>query len=126
MNRVHLCLTSILAATALLLGGCFGGGAKNTRPDPKYSNTLHSRFYRAWVQPTALSAPAGRISVPVDVQIDESGRVASFKIAKRSGYPALDESIMAVAQRVTQVPPPPATSRRGLFKLRIFFDLDVR
>jgi TonB family protein len=127
MNRHHARLTTLCLAAMLLFSGCFGGGgSRNARPDPKYSNDLHNRFYRAWVQPRAITAPPGRISVPVDVRIDESGRVASFKIAKRSGYAALDESIMAIPQRVTQVPPPPATTRRGMFRLRIFFDLDVR
>ena len=112
--------------TLVLLAGCFGGSGARATPDSRYSNKLHSRFYRAWVQPSSVAAPPGKISVPVDVQIDQSGRVARFRIAKSSGYPAFDQSVMAVSQKVTQVDPPPATTRRGLFKLRIFFDLDVR
>ncbi|CAN5267519.1 hypothetical protein BH20VER2_BH20VER2_14620 [soil metagenome] len=127
MNRAALPLRLIACSVALvLLAGCFGGSRTRVGPDSRYSNMLHGRFYRAWVQPKAITAPPGKISVPVDVQIDQSGRVTRFRIAKSSGYPAIDESIMAVSRKVTQVDAPPATTRRGLFRLRIFFDLDVR
>jgi len=126
MNRAPLRLLAC-AVVVLLLAGCFGGSRTRVGPpDSAYSHKLHGRFYRAWVQPKAITAPPGKISVPVDVQIDQSGRVTQFRIAKSSGYPAIDESIMAVSRKVTQVDAPPATTPRGLFKLRIFFDLDVR
>ena len=110
---------------ALLLAGCAGndrGGS--ARGAGSYSHTLHTRFYEAWRQPDAIRRTARRkISVPVDVLIDERGRVVEFTPARRSGYPALDASIAAIGKRVKKVPAPPGN---GPFKLRIYFVLDVR
>ena len=120
-------LVLVLMMSALF-AGCFGGaGSRGALPvDSRYSNILHSRFYRAWEQPAVLDAPRGKISVPVDVQIDARGRVSDFKLVQPSGYPELDASIRAVARRVRQVEPPPSVAGAKLFQLRIYFDLDVK
>ena len=126
-NRKAAELMLVLMVSALF-AGCFGGaGSRGAAPvDSRYSNMLHSRFYRAWEQPAVLDAPRGKISVPVDVQIDARGRVSGFKIAQPSGYPELDASIRAVAKKVREVEPPPSVAGAKLFQLRIFFDLDVK
>ncbi len=112
---------------ALLFTSCSGRVEKRSAsaaPSGRYSHTLHSRFYEAWVQPKIVGAPRGKVSVPVDVRIDPRGRVLSFTPAKLSGYQRVDQSIAAVGRRVRKVAPPPITS--GEYKLRIYFDLDVR
>ena len=130
MTGAVACFThAFVLASALLFAGCFGGGGKRggaAAVDPGYSNMLHGRFYRAWEQPAVLNAPRGKISVPVDVQIDSAGRVSAFKITEPSGYPELDASIRAAGKRVRQVEPPPSGAANGAFKLRIYFDLDVK
>ena len=125
LRRVALVLA---LGVATLFVGCFGGGSsRGPAPvDSRYSNLLHSRFYRAWEQPAVLNAPRGKISVPVDVQIDARGRVSGFTIAQPSGYPELDASIRAVARKVRKVEPPPSAEGSKVFQLRIFFDLDVK
>ena len=115
----------LLVAAALCLTSCSGGAGNRSispRESARYSHQLHSRFYEAWIQPAQVGAPPGRISVPVNVRIDENGLVLSFTLAKRSGYPRIDESVRAVGERVRKGPPPP---HRGEFKLRVYFDLDV-
>lgn len=87
---------------------------------------LHSRFYEAWVQPASVGAASGKVSVPVDVVVDHDGRVLQFNIVRPSGYPRIDASIRAVRTRVRRVAPPPSTTARDLFRLRIFFELDVK
>ena len=112
---------------ALLFTSCSGAGEKRlgtAATSGRYSHTLHSRFYEAWVQPKIVGAPRGKVSVPVDVRIDPRGRVLSFTPAELSGYQRVDQSIAAVGRRVRKVAPPPITS--GEYKLRIYFDLDVR
>lgn len=119
------CMPTILVG--LLLASCGGSGDKRSSASAasgRYSHTLHSRFYEAWIQPKIVGAPRGKISVPVDVRIDPQGRVLSFNPAKLSGYPRIDRSVAAVGKRVRKVTPPPITS--GEYKLRIYFDLDVK
>ena len=125
--RLSCCARVFVFASVLLFAGCFGGGSKRSGApavDPRYSNMLHGRFYRAWEQPAVLDAPRGKISVPADVQIDSGGRVSAFKIVKPSGYPELDASIRAAGNQVREVDPPPSGAAN--FKLRIYFDLDVK
>ncbi len=118
-------MTAVLVA--LLFTSCSGGVEKRSAsaaPSGRYSHTLHSRFYEAWVQPKIVGAPRGKVSVPVDVRIDPRGRVLSFTPAKLSGYQRVDESIAAVGRGVRKVAPPPITS--GEYRLRVYFDLDVK
>ena len=129
MNRRVIRLTILQTAIALFLAGCIGGGDKKTAVainDSRYTHALHSRFYAAWEQPDSVAAPRGKISVPADVEIDRSGRVLRFKIAKSSGYRAIDDSIRAAGKRVRQVDPPPIPAETTRLKLRVNFDLDVR
>ena len=111
-------------AAALVFSSCSGGANRSSSPPGRYSHTLHSRFYEAWVQPEMVGAPRGKVSVPVDVRIAPTGRVLSFRLVRSSGYPRIDASIRAVGRRVRKVAPPPLTS--GEYKLRINFDLDVK
>lgn len=112
--------TAALLALALILSGCASG--RSTDPSA-YSNRMHSRFYKAWVQPATVTARRGKISVPVDVEIDPRGRVVGFEIKKSSGDPAVDSSIAAVGQRIKNVAAPPGKTN---FSLRVFFELNVR
>lgn len=74
------------------------------------------------MQPPAVGAPHGKLSVPVDVRIDPNGNVKEFKLARSSGYPRVDRSIRAIHERVRKVEPPPS----GELHLRIYFELDVK
>ena len=117
------------ALAILLLTGCATGRVAHetdSRESGRYAHLMHNRFYEAWIQPKALALSPGKISVPVDVQIDRSGRVLRFKIVKPSGNQNINNSIAAVGKKVTQVTPPPLPSRQRRFDLRIYFELDVK
>ncbi len=73
-----------------------------------------------------VPAPRGKISVPVDLQINSQGRVVRFQPARSSGYPAVDASIAAMGRKVKRVLPPPFSLRDGTYDLRIYFELDVK
>ena len=126
LRRRNLPAAIAAIVAALLLAGCFGGSGNRAGKtgSGRYSHTLHTRFYEAWVQPEIVGAPRGKVSVPVDVRIDPRGRVLSFTPAKPSGFRRIDDSIAAVGRRVRKVPAPPIES--GEYKLRIFFVLDVK
>lgn len=112
----------------LVAAGCAGPPprpALNPTELGRYSHALHDRFYEAWQQPVSVGLPSGKISVPVDVTIDNTGRVVGFRIVKPSGNARVDNSIAAVGETVTRVAPPPGIALGKTFKLRIYFELDV-
>lgn len=119
----------LVGGLCLLAIGC-GGRASRPSRDPaavgRYGHQLHDRFYEAWIQPPAVALSHGKISVPVDVTIAGDGRVLDFRIAKASGNERIDKSIEAMGTKVTQVAPPPETPSDKTFKVRIYFELDVK
>lgn len=119
---------SVLLALVFLCAACAGGGRSASPADfSAYSHRMHNRFYNAWVPPESVSVKRRKkVSVPVDVEIDERGRVVSFTRAKSSGDPAIDESIEAVGRKIRKVARPPGTTASKPFQLRVNFELDVR
>ncbi len=120
-------ISSIVAL--LFFTSCFGGARRHSHENANaelYAHQLHDRFYGHWVPPESVPGKRGKVSVPVDVRIDHRGRVVEFKIAQPSGRAVIDESIAAVASVVRRVDPPPFRLTDQFFKLRIYFELDVK
>ena len=85
---------------------------------------LHDRFHSAWIQPTTETPTTEKISVLVKVRIEQDGSVSQFQIVKPSGNAGVDESVSAVAKRVTQVDALPAgLGVGGHYDVRINFEL---
>jgi len=86
---------------------------------------LHDRFFSEWVQPTTVVATGSKMSALVRVRIHKDGRVSNFQIVRPSGNVVVDESVAAVAKRVTQVDPLPAGfGTSGYYDVRINFELN--
>jgi outer membrane biosynthesis protein TonB len=91
-----------------------------------YGNMLHDRFYSAWIQPTTTVGSGAKISTLVKVRIEKDGRVSSFEIIKPSENIVVNESVGAVAKRITQVDPPPAGLGNGdHYDVKINFELNT-
>src|SRR5207249_8358385 len=88
-------------------GGGHTGGGPSTSKFGWYGNMLHDRFYSAWIQPTTTVASGTKISTLVKVRIEKDGHVSKFEIIKPSENVVVNESVAAVAKRVTEVDPPP-------------------
>jgi len=89
-----------------------------------YGNMLHDRFYSAWIQPTTNIASGSKISTLVKVRIEKDGRVSNFEIIKPSENVVVNESVAAIAKRVTQVDPLPAGFGNGdHYDVKINFEL---
>jgi outer membrane biosynthesis protein TonB len=89
-----------------------------------YGNMLHDRFYGAWIQPTTNVASGTKISTLVKVRIEKDGRVSNFEIIKPSENVVVNESVAAIAKRVTQVDPLPAGIGNGdHYDVKINFEL---
>src|SRR6266478_5094572 len=87
-------------------GGSAGGG-RSASEFGWYGNMLHDRFYSAWIQPTTSVASGSKISTLVKVRIEKDGRVSKFEIIKPSENVVVNESVAAIAKRVTEVDAPP-------------------
>jgi protein TonB len=100
------------------------GGAGATSQFGWYGHMLHDRFHSAWIQPTTVAQSGEKISVLVKVRIEQDGSVSQFQVVKPSGNVVIDESVSAVAHRVTQVDPlPSGLGTAGHYDVRINFEL---
>jgi TonB family protein len=105
--------------------GGHAGGAGGESQFGWYGSMLHDRFYSEWVQPGTSLASGGKASVLVKVRIEKDGRVSNFEVVKPSGNSVVDESVAAVAKRVTQVDPLPAGLGNGEhYDVKINFELN--
>ncbi len=106
-------------------GGHAGGGSSASEFG-WYGNMLHDRFYSAWSQPTTNIVSGAKISTLVKVRIEKDGRVSSFEIVKPSENIVVNESVAAIAKRVTQVDPLPTGLGDGdHYDVKINFELNT-
>ena len=102
------------------------GGESSASEFGWYGNMLHDRFYSAWIQPTTTVASGSKISTLVKVRIEKDGRVSKFEIIKPSENVVVNESVAAIAKRVTEVDPPPASLSNGdYYGVNINFELNA-
>ena len=100
------------------------GGGSSASEFGWYGNMLHDRFYSAWIQPTTNITSGSKISTLVKVRIEKDGRVSNFEIVKPSENVVVNESVAAIAQRVTQVDPLPAGfGNDDHYEVKINFEL---
>jgi TonB family protein len=105
--------------------GRHAGSGSNASEFGWYGNMLHDRFYSAWIQPTTNVASGNKISTLVRVRIENDGRVSNFEIIKPSENVVVNESVAAIAKRVTQVDPLPAGLGSGdHYDVKINFELN--
>ena len=86
---------------------------------------LHDRFYSEWIQPTTSVAVGAKISALVRIRIERDGRISKFTLVRPSGNVVVDESVAAVAKRVTLVDPLPKGLVGGAYyEVNINFELN--
>lgn len=86
---------------------------------------LHDRFYQAWDQPRSAVASGLKLSATARIRIEQDGRVSAFKVIKPSGNVLVDESVAAVARKVSQVDAlPTGVGRGGHYDVTINFALN--
>jgi TonB family protein len=106
-------------------GGGHAGGTGSQSEFGWYGSMLHDRFYSEWVQPTTIVSSGAKFSVLAKLRIQNDGRVSNFEIIKPSGNATVDESVAAIAKRVTQVDPLPAGLGNGeYYDVKINFELN--
>jgi TonB family protein len=107
------------------VGGGHAGGSVNESQFGWYGSMLHDRFYSEWVQPTSVTDAGGKNSVLVKLRIEKNGHVSSFEIVRSSGNAELDDSVKALANRVSQVEPlPDGLGKADHYDVKINFELN--
>lgn len=110
---------------ALAGGGSARTGAAGKTETQWYGRMLHDRFHNAWDQPTSVVATGTKMSALVKARIEKDGRVSRFELVKPSGNVVVDESVRAVASKVTQVDPLPSGVGNGEhYDVTIKFELN--
>jgi TonB family protein len=105
-----------------------GSGNTTTQPSELawYGTMLHDRFHKAWDQPKSSVPTGAKMSTIVRIRIEKDGRVSKFAIVKPSGNVVVDESVTAIAQRVTHVDPlPEGLAQKGYYEVKIDFELNA-
>ena len=106
-------------------GGSAGGGTSASEFG-WYGRMLHDRFYSAWIQPTTSVPSGSKISTLVKLRIEKDGRVSKFEVIKPSENVIVNESVAAIAQRVTEVDAPPTGLIKGdHYDVKINFELNT-
>jgi len=107
-------------------GGSHEGRGTSASEFGWYGNMLHDRFYSAWIQPTTSVPSSSKISTLVKVRIEKDGRVSKFEIIKPSENVVVNESVAAIAKRVSEVDAPPVGLGNGNhYDVKINFELNT-
>jgi len=113
------------SGTAPGSGAGRAGGAGSESQFGWYGSMLHDRFYSEWVQPTTIATVGAKNSVLAKLRIEKDGRVSSFEVVRPSGNNELDESVKALANRVSRVEPLPDGLGKGdHYDVKINFELN--
>jgi outer membrane biosynthesis protein TonB len=102
------------------------GGGRSASEFGWYGHMLHDRFYSAWIQPTTSVPSGSKISTLVELRIEKDGRVSKFEVIKPSENVVVNESVAAIAKRVTEVDAPPTGLINGdHYDVKINFELNT-
>jgi TonB family protein len=88
-------------------GGTGGNGADSGTVDA-YHTLIHDRFYSQWEQPTSIpSEHKHEFAAVLRITIQRDGTIGAFSLAKPSGNPVMDESVLEAAKKVIKIAPVP-------------------
>ncbi len=79
----------------------------STQQNQQYMDIVQGYIARNWQQPGRVSLGGRQPKVPVRVRIDKSGRIVSYRILRKSGVPAMDNSVESLFKNLSRLPAPP-------------------
>ena len=92
--------------------GKTGTGKDATSQFGWYTEMLRDRYYSRWDQPIGIGQD---VIATVRLRILKDGTIAKHEIAKSSGNPQMDESVLTALEKVKQIDPLPAGLGNGEF-----------
>ncbi len=101
------------------------GGASAAQTSPDYFNAVLAYLRSRWRQPTRMEAGAANPSVEVFFRVRGDGGVADSGIVRKSGNPAMDNSVAALLREIRRLPTPAGGgSVASEVRMQIIFQLD--
>lgn len=102
-----------------------GSGSDSVADMGWYNNAvLGPAFFSAWNQPAGPDYTGQNFSASVRITVRKDGRVIKAEIIRSSGNAAVDASVRAALNRVTQLAPLPREYRQPTYSETINFALD--
>lgn len=90
-----------------------------------YFGMIKDRFDARWEQPTNIERNGAVVVTTLKFRISKDGMISGREIAKSSGFPQMDESVLAAAAKVQQVDPLPTGLGNGeFFEVNVEFKLE--
>jgi protein TonB len=91
-----------------------------------YHELIHDRFYSQWDQPTSIPTEHKHDFVcTLRLTIERDGTISNFSLAKPSGNPVMDESVLAAAAKVKQIASlPEGLNQNSSYTVNINFELE--
>lgn len=107
-------------------GSGHGEGGVNSAALGAYHELIHDRFYSQWDQPTSIPLEHKHDFVcTLRLTIEQDGTISHFMLAKPSGNPVMDQSVLAAAAKVTKIAPlPQGLGSGGAYTVNINFELE--
>ncbi len=91
-----------------------------------YHTLIHDRFYSQWEQPTSIPTEHRHDFTSVlKITIQRDGTISDFGLAKPSGNPVMDQSVLEAARKVIKIAPiPEGMGSGGAYTININFELE--
>jgi TonB family protein len=111
-------------------GGTGAGGTGGNGADPgsidAYHTLIHDRFYSQWEQPTSIPAEhKHEFAAVLKITIERDGTISAFSLAKPSGNPIMDGSVLEAARKVLKIAPvPEGMGNAGGYTISINFEVE--
>jgi len=93
------------------------GGAPRIEPSWQSSLVRHLQRYKRY--PGDAQARSEQGVVVLSFSVDRTGHVLEHRVARSSGYPALDDEVMSMIERAQPLPPFPATMTEDKLDLTV-------
>jgi TonB family protein len=111
-------------------GGTGAGGTGGNGADPgtvdAYHTLIHDRFYSQWEQPTSIPTEHKHdFSTVLKITIQRDGTISAFSLARPSGNPVMDQSVLEAARKVLKIAPvPEKMGTTSGYTININFELE--
>ena len=92
-------------------------------PMTSYYALIRPVLNGAWMQPRGMASMRGR-SALVDIRVERSGQVLSWKLSRSSGNTTFDQSVELAMTKIKQLRPLPSSIRDRFKDITVYFEME--